>query len=270
MTLRLPRRFALARCLLLWGIAMVVSSPSAGQAQTSTSPDAERPITAPAEALIPSQILYNAPPPPNQGTPGGRAQGGASRGPCQDYEGLTALVPTTQDVVWGQTTQAAPTLWFYLPHPLTAETRVEFVLQDANDEYIDYISLDGAEVSAGLISFTVDPAARSLQAGQLYTWTLTIYCDPDQLTAFAFVKGSLNVVALNPALQSQLANAAPLDQAKLYAANGVWFDALNLIADEYQQPSSDDQWASAWTTLLEQANFSELISEPFSDCCQTD
>lgn len=270
MTHKLTRKSLPVRCLLQWSVAIAISSPLAGQAQLEAPPDAETPTTPPAEALPQSQILYNAPPPPNQGTPGGRAQGGASRGPCQDYEDLTALVPTTQGIVWGQTTQATPTLWFYLPHPLTAETRVEFALQDANDEYVDYISLDGPAVPAGLISFTIDPEERSLQPDQPYTWTLVIYCDPTQLTESVFVKGSLSFVALDAGLQNQLANAETLDQAKLYAANGVWFDALNLLAEQYPQRPDEGQLTSAWAALLEQADLDDLIATPFSDCCQAD
>ncbi len=256
------------------GIALTLLSPLAGHAQTELPPEIDATTTHPYEVLAQSQILFNAPPPPDQGTPGGRSQGGASRGasrgPCQDYEGLTALVPTTQGVVWGQTTQATPTLWFYLPSPLTAETRLELMLQDANDDFVDYISLDSLDVPAGLISFAIDPEERSLQPGQPYTWTLVVYCDPAQLTESVFVKGSLNFIDPNIGLQNQLANAETLDQAQIYAANGIWFDALNLLAEQYQKRPDDGELASAWAELLEQAELSELTLAPFSDCCQAD
>ncbi|MEA5449226.1 DUF928 domain-containing protein [Leptolyngbya sp. CCNP1308] len=243
---------------LAWG-AVTCAPP--GQAQ-------EPPISAPAapaEALSRSQILFNAPPPPRQGTPGGRSQGGASRGPCQDFAGLTALVPTTDGVVWGQTTQAAPSLWVYLPHPLSANTPLELTLQDANDNYLYATSLE-ADTSPGLIQFEIAPETP-LQPDQLYTWTLVISCDPAQPTESVFVNGTLQPVPLAPGLQAQMAVASKLEQARLYAANGIWHDALNTLATHQQAQPASAQATSAWVDLLQQAGFEDLASEPFSPCC---
>ncbi|HZG39470.1 MAG TPA: DUF928 domain-containing protein [Nodosilinea sp.] len=235
-----------------------------GQAQELPGP-APAEAASPTDALIESQILFNAPPPPRQGTPGGRSQGGASRGPCQDFEGLTALVPTTEGVVWGQTAQASPSLWVYLPQPLTADTPLELTLQDADDNYLYTTRLE-AETPAGLIHFEMTPETP-LQLDQLYTWTLVIACDPAQPTESVFVNGTLQPVLLAPGLRAQLAAANGLQQAQIYAANGLWHDALNTLATYQQARPANAQAASAWVNLLRQAGFEALASEPFSPCC---
>jgi len=246
----------------------LVSFPGAGQSQVGSPVlPTEAVPNSPAEALPQSQIVFNAPPPPNQGTPSGRAQGGASRGPCQDYEDLAALVPTIEGIVWGKTTQAAPSLWFYLPHPLTAETPIEFALQDAADNYVYQTSLTAPETSPGLIRFQVEPEAQPLQPDQLYTWTLIVYCDPAQPTRSVFVTGTLQQAPPDSALQAQLATAGALEQAQLYAANGIWHDALNILAEQYQVQPSDGQIATIWTDLLQQAGLEHLTAKPFSPCC---
>lgn len=219
------------------------------------------------DGLIPNQIVFNAPPPPNQGTPGGRAQGGASRGPCRDYEELTALVPTTDGIVWGRTTEVNPSIWFYLPEPLTDETLVEFIVQDAADNYIYDANLTVPNTPAGLIQFDIEPEDNRLRPDQLYTWTLIVYCDPAQPTEFVFVKGTLQYMTTDADLQAQLAIANPLEQAKLYAANGIWHDALSILAEQYQAHPSNAELSQAWDNLLQQVSLDPLAIQPFSTCC---
>jgi hypothetical protein len=219
------------------------------------------------DVLTESQIVFNAPTPPSQGTPGGRSQGGASRGPCQEYQDLAALVPTTEGVVWGKTTQATPSLWFYLPQALTADTPMEFTLQDADDNYVYSDSFEGTDIPAGLIQFEIDPEAQPLQTDQLYTWTLVIYCDPAQPTQSVFVNGTLQPTSLDPALQSQLTTAEGLDQARLYAANGIWYDALNTLAESQQTQPTAPRLSQAWEDLLRQAGLEEFATKSFTPCC---
>jgi hypothetical protein len=221
----------------------------------------------PTDGLTESQILFNAPTPPSQGTPGGRSQGGASRGPCQDYQDLAALVPTTEGIVWGKTAQSNPSLWFYLPQAITAETPMEFILQDADDNYVYSNNLEDTEIPAGLIQFEIAPEAQPLQPDHLYTWTLVIYCDPAQPTESVFVNGILQPTSLDPALQSQLTAAEELDQAKLYATSGIWYDALNTLAEYQQTQPANPLLSKAWEDLLRQAGLDEFATQSFSPCC---
>ena len=96
-----------------------------------------QPISSTSNTQNANKLRFVRPKPPNQGAPHGRARGGASRrGKCAKYEDLTALVPSTSEVVWGLTVAEHPTFWFFIPETLTAEFPVEFTLLDEDNNYI--------------------------------------------------------------------------------------------------------------------------------------
>lgn len=211
------------------------------------------------------QVVFNDPAPPDQGTPGGRQQGGASRGPCQVFESLTALVPATQGKVWGQTVRDRPTFWFYLPSELTEKTPLEFTLQDENDQYIYNTRINAAKTKSGLIKLTIPAAAKPLEVSKSYSWTLLVYCDPAKPSSAVFVQGTIRRVALDRLLQKQLSNSITLQQVQLYAARGIWFEALDGLAELYRQDSAVEP---AWDSLLKQVNLDRVRTAPMTNCCK--
>ncbi|NJR41008.1 MAG: DUF928 domain-containing protein [Leptolyngbyaceae cyanobacterium CSU_1_4] len=214
-------------------------------------------------------MIFNAPPPPtDQGSPRGRSQGGASRGSCQKYEALTALVPTVQESVGGLTTIAHPTFWFYLPSSLTAETSIEFVLQDATDQEIYSTLFKAPDTQPGLISLSVPTTAPPLEIGKSYSWTLVLYCNPAKPSDSVYVQGTVTRTLSSPEQQTQLAAATPLEQARLYAAAGIWYEALTTLAELQRSQPNQAQTTAAWTELLQQVNLESLKAQPISPCCQ--
>jgi Domain of Unknown Function (DUF928) len=217
-----------------------------------------------------TQILFNDPTPPNQGSPGGRRRGGASRkGPCDRYRPLAALMPAQQDVVSAKTSSAHPTFWFYLPEPLTPESSIEFTLLDNQDSQATYTyktTLSPVETKPGLIQLSVPQTAASLQVGKRYLWTLSLSCNARPADA-VFVQGITERVALPAKLQSQITAAAPLEQAKLYAANGIWQEALDTLAMQRITNPKQPQPTAAWNSLLQQVGLQDLASIPLTDCC---
>jgi Domain of Unknown Function (DUF928) len=214
----------------------------------------------------PAQIIFNNPP-PDLGTPDGRRRGGANRGPCQSYEGLTALVPTTDAKVWGLTVSAYPTFWFYLPHQLTDETAVEFTVQDASDNSLYNTRFTAPNTASGLIKLTIPSAESPLEVNQSYSWTLAIFCDPARPFASVSVSGTIRRVAFESDDQTQLNAASPLEQVNLYAARGIWFDALDTLATLYWADSQPSQLTTTWADLLQQANLEHVAEYPRTECC---
>lgn len=214
-----------------------------------------------------TRIIFNDPVPPNQGSPNGRQRGGASRGPCRQFEALTALVPSKNGMVWGKTTSDRPTFWFYLPNHLAAQTPIEFVLLDGNDNYVYNTRFTAPETRSGLISLAIPSTVKSLEVGKSYSWTLSVYCDPAKPSTSVFVNGTIQRVSLDAALQNRLQESAPIEQVNLYAANGIWFDALNTLASLYRTHSAQHLVATAWVSLLQQAKLESLSQVTFSSCC---
>lgn len=219
------------------------------------------------------QVQFTPPPAPEQGAPSGRSRGGSSRRPCQNYQSLTALVPVTKgatkDFVWGLTVSEHPTFWFDIPERLNAQVPVEFVLQDTADNYIYQKKLTVPEMSAGIVKFSVPSTAPSLEVGKRYNWTLSIYCDPESSSGAVFVRGSVQRVALEPALARQLEVAkTPLERAALYANKGIWHDALTTLGDQLSgSKPKDSAIAAAWATLLQQVNLGTSAWNPIVPCC---
>lgn len=214
-----------------------------------------------------TQIIFNDPTPPSQGSPSGRQRGGASRGPCREFETLTALVPAKNGIISGKTTSDRPTFWFYLPKQLTEQTPVEFFVYDANDNKVYNTHFTAPGTRSGLIKLTIPDTAKSLEVGKTYSWTFSIYCDPASPSKAVFVEGTIQRVNPDPNLQNRLQTATSIEQVSLYAANGIWFEALNTLANLYQTNSGQKSIATAWISLLQQAKLESLTQIPFTPCC---
>ncbi|OKH33952.1 hypothetical protein NIES2119_21930 [[Phormidium ambiguum] IAM M-71] len=214
-----------------------------------------------------TQIIFNDPTPPSQGSPSGRQRGGASRGPCREFETLTALVPAQNGGISGRTTSDRPTFWFYLPKQLTEKTPVEFVVYDSANNYIYRTNFTAAGTRSGLINLTIPDTVKSLEVGKTYSWMFSIYCDPASPSKAVFVEGTIQRINPDSTLQIRLQAATSIEQVSLYAANGIWFEALNILAKLYQTNSGQRSIANAWVSLLQQAKLESLTQIPFTPCC---
>lgn len=232
-------------------------------------------------------IRFNAPKPQRQRDKmSGRQKGGASRGNCPAVtKPLTALVPAKwkqsgekpgQDIdlkpgvipdinswqsVWGQTVLESPTLWFYVPY--TSKQPLLFVLEteQGNTTYKTY--LNTTQLQPGVVKVAL-PSTVKLDLGKLYHWFFVVDCDPN---SYSYVEGWIQRVALNPALNSQLKVASPQRRVALYAANGIWYDALTTLAQLRSTNLEDSQLHSEWVYLLKSVGLSSVASEPILDCC---
>ncbi len=206
------------------------------------------------------------------GEPGGRGRGGAGRGPCKQYESLTALVPAvktgTTEQVSGLTTSDRPTFWFSIPVALAPQTPIKLTLQD-QDENTIYQTTLAPSSSAGIIQMTLPPIAAPLQVNHTYRWGFSVQCDASDPTASIFVRGSIRRVALPKEIESQLVDKSAIDRAILYANQGIWFDALTTLGQAIcpTKTSEDPAVMEAWATLLKQGNLADVVKAPIVPCC---
>ncbi|PHM06591.1 DUF928 domain-containing protein [Nostoc sp. 'Peltigera malacea cyanobiont' DB3992] len=101
-----------------------------------------------------------------------------------------------------------------------------------------------------------------LEIGKQYRWYLNIYCQKDK-QIIANVEGYVKREQLKPALKSQLEKATPRQQVNLYAANGIWYEALS-TANELRRTNSQD---TSWTALLQAVGLNDFATEPRVECC---
>ena len=215
-----------------------------------------------------SLIFAAPPPPPDIGEPGKRAEAG-SRGCGQDInklqtssqKRLTALVPvySNSELVFGTTITEYPSFLFYVPYPSDFVSG-ELVLEDeAQNQTIYKTSLTG---TPGVVSFRLPSKAAPLEIGKQYRWYFNIYCQKDK-QIIANIEGYVKREQLKPALKTQLEKATPRQQVNLYAANGIWYDALS-VASELRRTNSQD---TSWTVLLKAVGLNDFATEPRVECC---
>lgn len=205
-------------------------------------------------------------PPPDQDAPSGRRQGGASRCPsCKNNVlPLTALVPGDRSKSFLALTLAKyPKFWFYVPYALTPEQLVEFVLQDDKDNYVYKTTFTAPGTPAGIISIPLPATAAPLEIGKQYNWTFSIQDRSNSV----FVQGKVQRVALNPTLINQLNAATPREHIALYAAKGIWYDALTALADMHRTNPQDAAIAAQWINLLQSVGLDRIATKPIVECC---
>jgi hypothetical protein len=225
----------------------------------------------------------------------GRRDGGASRdGNCSLIKGethLMALVPArteyikrpdefqaaagaeessalTYQSVLSLTDTSNPVLWFYLPYALNGRLSLEFVLQDETSNTLYQTEVVPEVEGPGILSVPF-PATVSLSRGERHNWYLVAQCNHG---SNLYVEGWIERIALPAMLQQQLAAASPRERATLYAANGIWQDALTLVAERYYANPQDPEAQADWASLLTSIDFEEpaaaaIIESPILDCC---
>ncbi|MEI2582661.1 DUF928 domain-containing protein [Scytonema sp. PRP1] len=203
-----------------------------------------------------SLIFAAPPPPPDIGEPGQRAEAG-SRGCGGGNKQLTALMPvySNSQLIFGATTASHPTFWFYIPYKPPSPGK--FVLQDKDDNLVYQTDVTLPQ-TPGVISFSLPQTVAPLLIGKRYHWFFKIYCKAQQPSAF--VEGWIQRNSLNPALNSQLEKATPRERVALYAANGIWFEALTTAGELRRRDPKETSWA----TLLQAVGLNDLANEPIT------
>lgn len=217
------------------------------------------------------QLSFNAPEPPNDINAPGDRVGGGKRG-CEDIEKqltgskekqLTALVPIygspDSGLVLGVTTVEHPTFWFYVPY--SRALSASFILQDEAEQpvYETSVSLSG---TPGIVSFSLPSTSPLLAIGKRYHWYFNVNCQEQQPPVF--VNGWIKREELNTTLKSQLEKATPKQRVAIYAANGIWYEALTASAEL----SRIDAKRTDWGALLQAVGLDDIAKEPIVECCQ--
>jgi Domain of Unknown Function (DUF928) len=211
------------------------------------------------------------PPPPDRSAPGGRGEG-ASRGCATGEKSLMALVPAYEQAngqandgqansvtqVWGLTTAERPGFWFYVPYEKAVIQDIEFVLQTDGDETL-YRSKVNIPSQVGLVR--VQPDVK-LETGKKYHWFFKVktICAANQPVMLNYVEGWVQRQAL-AALSDRLTTATPQQRASLYAENGIWYDALDTLAEAHFANPNEAEITQDWTDLLRAIGLENLADQ---------
>lgn len=205
-------------------------------------------------------------PPIGIGAPA-RTEGGGTRsgnsGCSVAGQSLTALIPDTH---FGVTVAAYPKFFVYMPAilPQASPPTAEFRLEDKGGNAI-YKSIVKTTGKPGIVTLSL-PAQGGvppLKMGQDYKWSFSIICQPDERSQDMTVEGWVRRVPLNPILNTQLQQASPQQQVKLYAEEEIWQDALATLVELRRDYPNNATIKAYWEQLLSAAGLHNLTQESF-------
>ncbi|GAX38380.1 DUF928 domain-containing protein [Nodularia sp. NIES-3585] len=232
-----------------------------------------------------ASVKFIPPPPPPDRSAAGSRSGAASRGCDAANQTVTALVPTYENTleqgkqavvpitqVWGLTKAENPYFLFFVPYNASSIAKIEFVLQEQTDNksktlYRSYLK---PPESPGIISVNLPPSEGSLQVGKMYHWFFKVWvqCAEKQPTKLDYADGWVQRVHQNSTLTEQLKQATLLEKVTLYAANGLWYDAIITLAELRLTNPHNQTLLAQWTALLHSTDLEEIANQPLTNCCK--
>ncbi|WP_179228340.1 DUF928 domain-containing protein [Leptolyngbya ohadii] len=216
--------------------------------------------------------------------PAGRSRGGAGRGkfcPTTPVPAI-AIVPSIQatsagdladrltdlaklETVFGKTTEANPTFWFYVPYAATETlNRASFMLldEDKHPVFPKPISISFSN-TPGIIQFRL-PNSYALEIDRLYNWYFSVICDETKPSRNSGVRGWIQRVEKTAQLETSLQSAADYS---VYAEQGIWFDLVTDLASRYANDRGNSTYQQHWNGVLEFIQKPELKDAAIVDCC---
>lgn len=185
--------------------------------------------------------------------------GGFSRSAsCGDQQPMMALVPPPQaqeastvrkdakDPV-DKTISDRPTFFVYVP--TTNAKTAQFTLQnETGTEQLHSVKfrLTG---KPGIVGISLPPSASALQIGQKYVWQVSVACTPDDAT---------NTVVISSWIERVQPPTGTANQVTALAEQGIWQDAVSLLAQNRFQKPGDRTVAEDWAVLMEDAGLPQF------------
>jgi Domain of Unknown Function (DUF928) len=194
--------------------------------------------------------------PPNRGTPK-TTQGTGSRG-CDRSEPATMTLLVPNDHI-GQTISGRPTFFWHVSDKTSVP--VEFALVEpgvAKPLFVHRMQVQ----KGGIMQVQLPQNAPELVSGRKYRWSVSLLCNSNRPSNNVFVQSWIERVPGKPELTQQLTNGkSEVERARIYAASGLWYDALATISTAYNANPSDRSIAQARLSLLAQVGLDRVVAQ---------
>jgi hypothetical protein len=179
---------------------------------------------------------------------------------------LTALIPNSNT---GITLSGYPTFLFYIPDANLEGVEGEFVLYNEKDEKIYTKNIILKEQDSDNILSVELPGSKALpplEIGKSYYWVFSILFDKVDRSANSDVVGWIKRIEPNSELKHKLETAVVQEKPAIYAANGIWYEALSSLAKLRCSAPNNVTLASDWQSLLQQVGLPEIATKPLTQC----
>jgi hypothetical protein len=199
-------------------------------------------------ALMPASPLVYTPPSGSSPLP---SIGGAVRGIA---DVAAAPIPLAPDhVAWAS--RGSPRLYWFAPKD--TETRIDFTLVSpgSDDPILEFTM--GSPVEAGIHAVDLHRHEVILEPGIPYEWYLSLVPDEERRSLDVVAGGAIELVEMTGDLRTRVANADPAELGRVFAANGLWYDALDFISEWIEKHPEEPALRSQRAALLGQVGLRE-------------
>lgn len=259
--MRLPQQGLTLALTCTVGLVCFTSNPPELQAQP-VIPGVTN--TTPAKQRLSTPLEYDPPTDGRVPDDGRQDAGGRVPGCPETSKPLTALVPENYI---GLTVAKHPTFWVYVPYAPEIPLSAKFVLRDEQQVKVYETPLFPIAQRPGVVRFTLPKEAPRLSINKRYNWSFSVTCNDG--VDFVSVRSSVKRVKLPPSLKSRLQAATLQQRIALYAAKGLWHDALTELALLRSKNPQDTTLAADWADLLRSryVRLDKFATEPIVQCC---
>lgn len=193
--------------------------------------------------------------PPPHGAPRGRIAGG-TRGPRDSLLGLYVLAPDHT----GLTIRDQPEFYWHL--------------SEATQYPIEFTLIEESAVSPVVEARMPSPSETGIQRIQLstyrvrlkenseYRWFVAIVPDPNSRSKDILAGGFIEKITTSEQLRTRLSEASDDWAPRVYAEEGIWYDALSAISKLIDAAPNDARLRRQRTELLEQVGLEEISADP--------
>ena len=188
--------------------------------------------------------------PPVRGAPASRV-GGGSRSVGTEMPRIYVLAP--QDI--GFTTREKPDLFWFASGVTPAKVLLTIFIDNAEKPLLEQplpaVSTPGTQrVRLSAFNLELKPRVE-------YRWRITLIDDSSTRTTRALAGGAIQRVDTWPGLLTKLNGADNAERARIYAEEGLWYDAIELISDSIDATPANGISRSHRAGLLAQVGLTE-------------
>ncbi len=181
-----------------------------------------------------------------------RTGGTGSRGCAQ--LGRVTVMPLVPSNHIGQTQAARPTFLAYV----SGAQSVEFALTEPKVEKPLLVQTVTPDAN-GIVRVQLPETAPELAIGKDYRWAIAVVCNPNRRSNDVYAQSWIQRTATTPEFAKKLTAATSgLEQARLYANAGFWYDAIASLTQTLNTNPNQPEARADFADLLRQANLSDL------------
>jgi len=167
----------------------------------------------------------------------------------------------------GLTTQEQPTLFWYQSE--SADVHFELAITDSDHLQHTILDIEQPDAKiAGIKRVNLRDYEIKLAVGVEYEWVVALVVDPGSRSKDTIASGFIKRVEPPATLEGRLATSAPSDRPSIYAEEGIWYDAIQTLAELIGSRPSDRNLQLEEVALLKQVGLTNaaafIVNQPAS------